>query len=132
MLNPAATKASRMEKDVASSAVHPNTLPPSTRGAISNPDFPSGRRFTAHPPSPPIGGGGGCGGLSVDGRQFAPRLAGRLRAKRLKERNASVILTRRRDLGRRPTLAATVEGQFKHHAARIVDEELPVARIGHQ
>src|SRR6476469_4004438 len=43
--SPAATKASRILNDVASSAVQPNTLPPSIRGATSIADFPSWRFF---------------------------------------------------------------------------------------
>src|SRR5258708_39186688 len=43
--SPASTKASSILNDVASSAVQPNTLPPSIRGATSIADFPSWRFF---------------------------------------------------------------------------------------
>src|SRR4051812_47313476 len=43
MVPPASTNASRMAKLVASSAVHPNTLPPSASGATSIPLSPIGR-----------------------------------------------------------------------------------------
>src|SRR6266849_10331693 len=46
-LNPAATNASSKRNDVASSAVHPNTFPPNTIGAISSPEFPSFRLISA-------------------------------------------------------------------------------------
>ena len=45
--NPAATNASSKRNDVASSAVHPNTFPPNTMGAISSPEFPSFRLVIA-------------------------------------------------------------------------------------
>src|SRR5580698_1410327 len=40
-LNPAPTKASRIAKEVGSSAVQPNTLPPRQTGETSRPDPPS-------------------------------------------------------------------------------------------
>ena len=40
-LKPAATKASSKAKEVASSAVQPNTLPPKASGAICKDDWPS-------------------------------------------------------------------------------------------
>src|SRR6266849_8135354 len=46
-LNPPATNASSKRNDVASSAVHPNTFPPNTMGAISSPEFPSFRLVSA-------------------------------------------------------------------------------------
>src|SRR5262249_17896443 len=47
---PASTKASRMRCEVASSAVHPNTLPPKAIGANSIPDLPSLRFSMVTPP----------------------------------------------------------------------------------
>src|ERR1700728_4053790 len=47
-LNPAATKASSSANEVGWSAVHPNTLPPKTNGAISKPDAPSLRFSTSN------------------------------------------------------------------------------------
>src|ERR1700722_7430782 len=44
-LNPAPTKASRMAKEVGSSAVQPKTLPPRQMGETSRPDAPSLRVF---------------------------------------------------------------------------------------
>src|SRR5580692_11548062 len=44
-LNPASTKASRMAKDVGSSAVQPKTLPPRQMGETSRPDPPKLRVF---------------------------------------------------------------------------------------
>src|SRR5262245_7371279 len=42
-LRPAATNRSSSLNEVASSAVHPSTLPPNIRGAIRSPDLPSAR-----------------------------------------------------------------------------------------
>src|SRR5690349_1889877 len=53
---PAARKPSSSLKDVASSAVHPSTLPPKIKGAISSPEFPSLRFCMVLPVL-------GCGGL---------------------------------------------------------------------
>src|SRR6185369_8257746 len=39
---PSSTKRSRMAKEVASSAVHPKTFPPRTRGAVWRPERPRG------------------------------------------------------------------------------------------
>src|SRR3984885_15677246 len=47
-LNPAATKASSSANEVGWSAVHPNTLPPKTNGAISKPEAPSLRFSTSN------------------------------------------------------------------------------------
>src|ERR1700675_3113139 len=44
-LKPAATKASSSLNEAGSSAVHPNTFPPKTRGEISSPELPSLRLF---------------------------------------------------------------------------------------
>src|SRR5262245_22214612 len=51
---PAATKPSSSLKEVAASAVQPNTLPPKISGAISSPEFPSLRLSILFPVRGPI------------------------------------------------------------------------------
>ena len=47
------------------------------------------------------------------------------------ERLARLIDAIRRNFRRRPVLGLAVEGQFHHHAARIMDEDLPQRRPRH-
>src|SRR6478672_12321073 len=54
--SPAATKASRILNDVASSAVQPNTFPPSISGATSIPDLPISRFFIMQSPTSILAG----------------------------------------------------------------------------
>src|SRR5579875_3315571 len=58
--NPRSTNASSNRNEVASSAVHPNTLPPNTNGTISRPDFPKAR-FCMKAPTASDGRRTACG-----------------------------------------------------------------------